>query len=42
MGIALRKNNPELKAAMQQALNDMLADGSYEKISMKWIGKDIR
>ncbi|AXK56965.1 MULTISPECIES: ABC transporter substrate-binding protein [Pseudomonas] len=42
MGIALRKNNPELKAAMQQALNDMLADGSYEKISMQWIGKDIR
>ena len=42
MGIALRKNNPELKATVQKALDDMLADGSYEKISMKWIGKDIR
>ena len=42
MGIALRKNNPELKAALQGALADMLADGTYEKISMQWIGKDIR
>ncbi|WP_273728271.1 ABC transporter substrate-binding protein [Brucella gallinifaecis] len=42
LGIAIRKNNPELKAAMQKALNDMLADGTYEKISMEWIGSDIR
>jgi polar amino acid transport system substrate-binding protein len=42
MGIALRKNNPELKATMQKALEEMLADGTYEKISMKWIGNDIR
>ena len=42
MGIALRKNNPALKAALQGALADMLADGTYEKISMQWIGKDIR
>ncbi|WP_409298640.1 transporter substrate-binding domain-containing protein [Pseudomonas sp. KCJK8993] len=42
MGIALRKNNPELKAALQKARDKMLADGSYEKISMQWIGKDIR
>lgn len=42
MGIALRKNNPELKAALQQALADILADGTYEKISMEWIGSDIR
>ncbi|RVC09205.1 transporter substrate-binding domain-containing protein, partial [Mesorhizobium sp. M7A.F.Ca.AU.002.02.1.1] len=40
--IAIRKDNPELKAAMQKALDDMLADGSYEKISMKWVGSDIR
>ena len=36
------KNNPELKATMQKALEEMLADGTYEKISMKWIGNDIR
>ncbi|WP_435655595.1 ABC transporter substrate-binding protein [Brucella pituitosa] len=42
LGIAIRKNNPELKAAMQKTLDDMLADGGYEKISMLWIGSDIR
>ncbi|WDZ81013.1 ABC transporter substrate-binding protein (plasmid) [Ensifer adhaerens] len=42
IGIAIRKNNPELKAAMQKALEDMLADGSYEKIAMQWVGSDIR
>lgn len=42
IGIAIRKGNPELKAAMQKALDDMMADGTYEKISMKWIGRDIR
>ncbi|MGC0053972.1 ABC transporter substrate-binding protein [Brucella pituitosa] len=42
LGIAIRKNNPELKAAMQKTLDDMLADGGYEKISMQWIGSDIR
>lgn len=42
LGIAIRKNNPELKAKMQKVLEDMLADGAYEKISMKWIGSDIR
>lgn len=42
IGIAIRKGNPELKAAMQKALVDMQADGSYEKISMEWVGSDIR
>ncbi|MFP3544009.1 ABC transporter substrate-binding protein [Rhizobium sp. SIMBA_035] len=42
LGIAIRKNNPELKVKMQKALDEMFADGSYEKISMKWIGSDIR
>lgn len=42
VGIAIRKNNPELKAALNKALEDMKADGTYEKISMKWIGRDIR
>lgn len=42
IGIAIRKGTPELKAAMQKALDEMLADGSYEKISKEWIGADIR
>lgn len=42
LGIAIRKNNPELKAKMQKILEDMQADGAYEKISMQWIGRDIR
>ncbi|MQW87606.1 transporter substrate-binding domain-containing protein [Sinorhizobium saheli] len=42
IGIAIRKNNPELAAAMQKALNDMMADGTYKIISKKWIGQDIR
>lgn len=42
IGIAVRKNNPELAAAMQKALDDMMADGTYEAISKKWIGADIR
>jgi polar amino acid transport system substrate-binding protein len=41
-GIAIRQNNPLLKAAMQKALDDMLADGTYKKIAMEWIGYDIR
>ena len=42
IGIAIRKENPELKAEMQKALDAMMADGTYEKISMKWVGRDIR
>lgn len=42
IGIALRKDNPELKDAINKALDDMKADGTYEQISMKWIGRDIR
>ncbi len=42
VGIAIRKGNPDLKAAMQKALDDMMADGTYEKIAMEWVGADIR
>nr|WP_246728396.1 transporter substrate-binding domain-containing protein [Microvirga terricola] len=42
IGIAIRKGNPELKAAMQKALDDIMADGTYEKIAQQWIGRDIR
>ncbi|MBP0599213.1 transporter substrate-binding domain-containing protein [Herbaspirillum sp. LeCh32-8] len=39
-GIALRKNNPALKRAIDRAIDDMIADGSYAKLSMKWFGLD--
>lgn len=42
MGIALRLNNPELKAAINTALADMKKDGTYNAISMKWLGIDVR
>jgi polar amino acid transport system substrate-binding protein len=42
MGIALRQGNPELKEAMNKALNEMKNDGTYHAISMKWLGIDVR
>lgn len=41
-GIAIRENNPELAAAMQKALDDMMADGTYLKLANEWVGGDIR
>jgi polar amino acid transport system substrate-binding protein len=41
-GIAIREGNPELSAAMQKALDDMMADGTYLKIANEWVGGDIR
>lgn len=41
-GIAIREGNPALAAAMQEALDAMMADGTYTKIAMEWIGADIR
>ncbi|MDR3099606.1 MAG: ABC transporter substrate-binding protein [Paraburkholderia sp.] len=42
IGIAIRKGNPQLKAALQKALDDMMASGTYEQISKEWVGSDIR
>jgi polar amino acid transport system substrate-binding protein len=42
MGIALRQNNPELKQAINDALQAMKDDGTYQAISMKWLGIDVR
>lgn len=41
-GIAIRKGNPELAAAMQAALDAMMEDGTYIEIANKWVGGDIR
>ncbi|MEG3132876.1 cystine ABC transporter substrate-binding protein [Rouxiella sp. T17] len=40
-GVALRKNNPELLAAINQAIAEMQKDGSLAKISDKWFGTDV-
>lgn len=42
IGIAIRKNNPQLHDAMQKALDDIMADGTYGKIAEEWVGSDIR
>jgi len=41
-GIAIRQGNPDLAAAMQAALDAMMADGTYVQIAEKWVGGDIR
>ena len=40
-GYAIRKEDTELMAKLQKALDDMKADGSAATISTKWFGKDI-
>jgi polar amino acid transport system substrate-binding protein len=42
MGIAFNQGNPELKAAIDDALSAMQDDGTYLAISMKWLGIDVR
>nr|WP_026358730.1 amino acid ABC transporter substrate-binding protein [Aureimonas ureilytica] len=40
-GIIVQKNNPELVAAINKALADMKADGTYDKISQTYFGADV-
>ncbi len=35
------KGSPELLAAIDKALSDIKADGTYKKISQKYFGKDV-
>ncbi len=39
--IPFRKGNPKFKAAIDKALDEMKADGSYAKISGKWFERDV-
>ncbi len=41
-GIAIRQDNPELQAAMQEALDSMMEDGTYMELANEWVGGDIR
>ncbi len=40
-GIIIRKGEPELLEAINKALADIKADGTYEKISDKYFGQDV-
>lgn len=40
-GFMFRKGNPELVEAVNQALDEMMQDGTYLKISEKWFGADV-
>lgn len=42
IGVAIRKDRTDLLDAINKALADMMADGTYEKISINWVGVDIR
>lgn len=41
IGIPFRKDNPEFKAALNKALADIKADGSFKQASEKWFGIDV-
>jgi cystine transport system substrate-binding protein len=40
-GILLRKGNPDLQQAINKALSDMKADGTYQRISNQYFGADV-
>jgi polar amino acid transport system substrate-binding protein len=42
IAVAMKKGNPTLAAAVNQALADVLADGTYKTISEKYMQEDIR
>ncbi|GGA77561.1 amino acid ABC transporter substrate-binding protein [Brucella endophytica] len=40
-GVIINKNQPDLLAAINKALADIKADGTYQKISDKYFGQDV-
>ncbi|OIK15721.1 hypothetical protein BIV60_08180 [Bacillus sp. MUM 116] len=40
VGVAVRKNDDKLEAALQKAVQNVKENGTYGKISKKWFGKD--
>ncbi len=41
-GVAIRKEDSQLLADVNKALEEMFNDGTYARISTQWFGKDIR
>jgi ABC-type amino acid transport substrate-binding protein len=42
VGITIRKEDTDLREEINKIIEDMQEDGTYEEISKKWFGKDIR
>jgi polar amino acid transport system substrate-binding protein len=42
IAMAIRKEDTKLLEAVNKALKDIIADGTYEKISMKWFGVNLQ
>jgi cystine transport system substrate-binding protein len=40
IGIAIRKGNPQFKAAVDSILSQARADGTLRRLSLKWFGID--
>ena len=40
-GVAMRRDDDQLAAAFDQALNEMKADGTSARLSQKWFGSDL-
>lgn len=41
VGIAIRKEDKELKGAIDKAVKDLQADGTFKKVSETWFGKEL-
>lgn len=41
IGIPFQKGNPKFQAALDKAIEDILKDGSFKQVSMKWFGIDV-
>ena len=41
VGVALKQTNPGLRAALDRALLQIKADGTYARISRQWFGQDV-
>ncbi|TDB38247.1 MAG: transporter substrate-binding domain-containing protein [Actinobacteria bacterium] len=41
MGVIVQKGDTQLLNDINKALDDMIADGTYEEISMRWFGENI-
>jgi len=42
IAMAVKKGNTSLQAALNQALHEIMADGTYEAISKKYLNEDVR
>lgn len=41
IGIPFQKGNPKFQAALDKAIEDILKDGSFKQVSIKWFGIDV-